>query len=154
MGESLRRIRGVLGTAATWGAGWWGVGFVGWATGLFPTALAFAIPTASVLATVGAIAGAGFATLLGATERDRTLGQLSLSRMATWGALGGAAIGLPMAIGMAPVAFLGTSVFVAVLGATSATATVALAKSADVPDRLSPSRSDPYPSFPAADGTE
>ena len=127
----MKRLRGVLGTAATWAAGWFGVGAIGWGLGLFPEALAFAIPTAGVLATVGAIAGAGFAVVLGLTDRRRTFEELTLPRMAAWGAIGGILIGVPMSIGMAPLGYVGLSSFLAILGAASATGSLALARVAD-----------------------
>jgi hypothetical protein len=136
----LKRLRGVLGTAATWAAGWFGLGAVGWGLGLFPEGLAFAIPTAGVLATVGAIAGAGFAVVLGFTDRRRTLDELTLPRIAAWGAIGGILIGVPMSIGMGPLGYIGLSSFLAILGAGSAAGSLALARVAD--DRVTIEKGD------------
>ena len=131
MMSGLRKLRGVLGTAVTWGASWFGVGAVGWALGLFPEGLAFAIPTAGVLATVGAIAGAAFATALTLIEDRKTLGDLTIPRISGWGAVGGILIGIPMAIGMTPIGVVAMCSFLATLGAGSAAGSLALARLAE-----------------------
>ncbi len=87
MKKWLRRIRGAVGTALTWAAGWSVVGAIfGTVLGRDPAALlglaySFAIP--------GFIGGAIFSAVLGIVEGRRRFDQMSLPRFAVWGALGG-----------------------------------------------------------------
>jgi hypothetical protein len=119
----LRRVRGVVGTALAWAAAW-----------AIPGLLA-GVPL-WILA--GAISGAGFAVVFATAERQRRLEDLSLKRMAAWGALGAvvsAALATPLLVvltggALEIVPFLAA---VTVLGAGSAVGTVAIAKRAAGP---------------------
>ena len=138
-----RRIRGVLGTALTWAAGWAGVGALFWV-----------IDGGSILAgavTVGIAGfatGAAFAVVLAIAEGRRTLDELALRRVAIWGGVGGLIVGgLTLAAvfaGGTPLpwsTWMGQLIRVASLGAGSAAGNVALARWAgraeltDGPDR-------------------
>lgn len=127
MNAWLRRLRGALGIGVTW-AGLWtavGLGLAGVLRILRPAdfdpgeGLGVILP---VLALVGFLSGLGFALLLSLSERKRTLGELSLPRVALWGLLGSAAIPL----------LLGTDgtmgVLTGLLGAVFASGTVAVAR--------------------------
>jgi hypothetical protein len=95
----MRRLRGLIGMATTWG-----VCFSALSSLVFLVArLSGALPvevfgTRMVLAiaargfVVGALAGAVFSLVLAAAERRRTLSGLSSGRVALWGFLGTAAI--------------------------------------------------------------
>ena len=94
----LRRARGILGTALVWCIAWLAMGS---AIGLYarlrtsPAVDArFVAWMAAAWALWGAVSGALFALTVLAGERRRTLAQLSVWRVATWGALG--ALGLPV----------------------------------------------------------
>jgi len=95
----LRRARGVLGTALVWAMAWLVIGSaVGLHAGVrtpTPGAARFVAWMAAGWALWGAVSGALFALAVLALERRRTLAQLSIWRVATWGALG--ALALPAA---------------------------------------------------------
>jgi len=134
----LRKLRGILGTGLTWAAGW-GALFGGmWA--------ALGSPFGAVLEAVaggaflGAFAGGSFAVILSIAERRRTLGELSLRRVALWGGIGGMTLilllsplalfrlleaGLPISAMLQFLIPLGIS---GALGAGFASGSVALAK--------------------------
>ena len=86
MNETLRRVRGLLGTALVWGTAWGGLTAAGallggdW-IGALTSGLAHFV--------VGAVAGGTFAGLLAIGERGRSLADLSPLRVAIWGATGG-----------------------------------------------------------------
>ena len=83
----LRRIRGVIGTGLTWAVGWAGV--VTGAVALLGVDLG-ALPGVALYQAIGGFfAGAGFALVLSIAERRHTLEELSLPRVAAWGAIGG-----------------------------------------------------------------
>ena len=95
----LRRLRGVLGTALIWALAWLPLGFlVPLLRGAPPECLY--CPTAWFIRFLvtwvgwGAVSGVLFAVVLMRAERSRSLGELSLPRTATWGAVG--TIGLPL----------------------------------------------------------
>ena len=108
----LRRLRGIAGSAFTWGVLWGALGAsayvvislvggsaasrpqldVGFLAGLFGTGFRF-------FGSIGAIAGGLFATAVSLGERRRTVGTLSPRRMMLWGALGGAALPVLSGIG-------------------------------------------------------
>ena len=119
----LRRLRGMLGMAVAWAVAW-----------AVPALLA-GVPL-WILA--GAISGAGFAVVFATAERERRLEDLSLKRMAVWGALGAvvsAAVATPLLLlatggALEVVPFL---IAVSMLGAGSAVGTVAIAKRATDP---------------------
>jgi multisubunit Na+/H+ antiporter MnhB subunit len=124
----LRRLRGVIGMGLTWGLALAGVGtLVGLIFGgTFVPGLAL---TGGFL---GFIVGSAFAVILSVAERRQSLGDLSLSRMALWGGIGGAlvagATNLFAGSGGLIWEFVAS---VAVFGALASTGTVALARRAD-----------------------
>jgi len=101
MTSLLRRLRGALGIGVTWGVLWAGLGLVFWLLmrALRPgdidpgEGLGRVLP---ILSLVGLLSGLGFAGILALAERRRTVGALSLGRVALWGLLGGVAIPLLM----------------------------------------------------------
>ena len=135
-----RWLRGALGIGVTWAALWMLIGVVLWGGfKLFQPGdidpgegLSHVLP---ILGLVGLLSGVGFATVLSLTERRRKLRELSLVRVALWGALGSAAI--PLVLG-APA---GEGWVASIFGAVFASASVAIArrgsdadKSLDGPD--------------------
>lgn len=142
------RLRGVLGISIVWAFAWLplGVGlglyrywsdqailsFLPRSLGRFLSHMAYA---AGLWMVAGAVSGAIFAVILALAERNRTLGTLSIRRLAIWGGIGSSLV---------PATFLtleafwfthgswwsGATVVVAVaaaLGAASAAATLKLA---------------------------
>lgn len=91
----LRRIRGAIGMGLTWAFGWAIAGvLIGVASKLFPGLPwnsffeVFDAPLPS-LAVPGFVAGVFFSIVLGIAARHRKFSELSLSRFAAWGAIGG-----------------------------------------------------------------
>src|SRR5258706_15316912 len=85
MRKWLRRIRGALGMGFTWAAAWFAVGFVPrWLFGVQTD-----LPIPLLFGGLGFFAGVTFSGLLMLTEDRRRLDQLSLPRIAVWGAIGG-----------------------------------------------------------------
>lgn len=138
----LRRLRAALGMGVTWALAW---GFVGGlielALNIFPN-----LPLPSIdmwiqtLAMPGFLGGLAFSSLLRVGEGRRRFDELSLSRFGAWGAAGGLAVGALVAFALgqglpreALVAILGTT---GVLGAASATGTLALARMSEDRDLL------------------
>ncbi|MEP6622707.1 MAG: hypothetical protein ABJE47_25520 [bacterium] len=160
-----RRARALLSTAALWGAAWSvpGLAWIGWLEMHRDDGLPFNLLTVVVYAflnwsLIGAIGGSVFALTLGLAERRRSsLDTLSMRRVISWGAIGGAAfplLVLPLVPIVAPEfarqlpaihnlaaalrqAILFGGVYGA-LGAISAGASLRLARRAD-PDLLSSS---------------
>lgn len=130
MRRFLRRIRGIIGTGLIWAAGF--VGFftvaqlvrVGMTLQIFP-GLAFR------WAIYGFLTGGTFAGILALTERHRKLEDLSLRRVALWGAVGGFLITCVWAsiYGMMPP--LWTLSEVSLLSAVFSSGSVALARRGD-----------------------
>jgi hypothetical protein len=132
----LRRIRGIVGTALTWAAGWGILGAVVSALSIVASGPWDGPPVAKMvflgalfLATYGFIAGLVFSLVVLAAERRRTLHQLTLPRVTAWGGLGG------VLMAAVPVAATGPSVLTGVfllmsglLGAGSAAASLAVAR--------------------------
>jgi tetrahydromethanopterin S-methyltransferase subunit F len=96
----LRRIRGALGMGATWAVGW---AFAGIAIGVLsrllpqlPWAAFFRVFDAPLpaLAIPGFVAGVLFSLVLSVAARRRSFEDLSISRFATWGAIGGVMVTL------------------------------------------------------------
>lgn len=132
---SLRRLRGALGTGLTWAVGWGALGAVhGFLVGIFnPRYWTLANPivdTALGYSIAGLIAGTGFSALIGWLGRRSTLEQLSRTRVALWGAAGGALVpvlvhltrGLTSSAGWGDVAL--TASVTAILGTGSALASL------------------------------
>ena len=94
MNKLLKRIRGVLGTALTWAAAWSTIGAI-WAVlpGVSPvggpSVLELVVAFVAQFAAMGFVGGAAFSVVLGITEGRRRFDQMSLSRFAAWGAVGG-----------------------------------------------------------------
>ena len=134
MDNGLRRLRGAAGIAVTWGSLWAAIGVV------LTLAIGVLRPeeidpgegpgkVAAVLGLVGFLSGLGFAAILYMGEKRRTIRELSLGRVALWGAVSAAAI--PGLIG-APVSegwITGT------LGAIFAAGSVAVARRATLRGR-------------------
>ncbi len=139
----LRRLRGVIGTALTWGTSWATVGLV-----LGSIALRFVppgvLPADALFQTtlrwgiLGTVSGAAFAIALSLAEkrRARAVDELTGRRVAWWGAVGGAALPaavLPFVALTVPAALIPALFLVPVgsaLGAASAAASLRLARRA------------------------
>jgi hypothetical protein len=136
MKQFLRRLRGIIGTGLTWAVGWMGlIGLV-----VFPVLALFGAPIFSdfglylknvfIVGQLGFIAGGSFGLVLTALERRKKLENLSFTRIALWGGIGGlvlVAISGPASGG----SFLGPIIFFTLMGIGSATGTVLLAKRSD-----------------------
>jgi len=121
----LQNLRGVLGIGVTWGILWAAVATsVGMIIGVMDPDSIDAGEEPIVLGlmsgVVGFISGVVFAILLSVAERRKTILDLSLSRVAMWGILVGAA--LPLLTGKD----IRMMLFTGPLGAVSATASVAI----------------------------
>ena len=85
MGNWMRRVRGAIGIGVVWALAWGAVGGVPrWVFGFNTDA-----PLPLIFGVLGFIAGITFAALLALAEGRRRFDQMSLSRFAGWGALGG-----------------------------------------------------------------
>jgi hypothetical protein len=141
MSTWLRRIRASLTMGVLWAAGW---GFVGGLIELADNVIPGLTIFDSVdmwiqtLAIPGFLGGALFATALSLGDGRRRFAELSLPRIAVWGALGGVALGaLGLSLGLGRSAlgafWLRTVVVMTpltVLCSASAVATLALARAA------------------------
>lgn len=135
-----RRIRGALGLGLTWGMAWFGAGMllllvVGPDAADVPFPLGFGM--------FGFLAGATFSVILGIAGRRRSFDQISLPRIAAWGAAGG----LALCAGFVAVAALGGETtplehvgllapLFSAAGAASAGGSLALARRATEPASL------------------
>ena len=127
----LQRLRGAVGTALVWAAGWSGAGVVFALLGLFGSlAPAEYAVFAGVFAMMGFISGAAFSAVLSITEGRRRFDEMSLPRFAAWGAVGGVLLQLVM-IGLGQGAGIPMIVFSAFAGAGFASGSLALARRAD-----------------------
>ena len=143
MKKLLQKFRGLMGVGITWGALWSGIGagigvVIGvvrpevwqWTNPIFEWALGMGL--------YGLASGVGFGALLTLREGRKTLLDLSLRRVALWGALGGAVMPLFFgAIGMFPAGttvadVLGAIAVTGFLGGTFAPASVAIAQRAEL----------------------
>jgi len=95
---------------------------------------------ALVLGTAGVLSGMGFGLVLAALERGRRLREVSLLRVALWGAVGSATIPL-----LTPVAD-SMIIFTCPLGALLASASVAIARRPQLPGRDRPALEPDTPS--------
>jgi hypothetical protein len=126
----LRRLRGVAGTGLTWAVGW--AGLVTGIVALFGVDLGILPRVALYQAIGGFFAGTGFALVLSIAERRHTLEELSLLRVAAWGAIGGL-----LAHGVVGLLVFGTDLLwldvaiTGVLAGSFATGSVALARRED-----------------------
>lgn len=130
MKRLLMRVRGVLGTAFTWAVAWVGLGAgIGALAGL---PLSYLLRMALNSSVAGFIAGASFAVILSVAERERSLRDLSLRRVALWGAVGGLLLSfIPMAFGVPVPYLLGPLVINVGIGAGMAAGSVVLARRAE-----------------------
>ena len=130
MSALLRQLRGLIGISLAWGVLW---ALVIMAIGAViqivdPDSIdpgEGLLVAAGIIGFQGLVAGAGFGLFLALTETRKRILNLSLIRVATWGFLASAA--LPFVTGM-PV---GMVWFVCLLGTGSATASIAIAQSAE-----------------------
>lgn len=127
----LQRLRGVVGTALTWAVGWCIAGMLIGTTGLFGNlALVEYVIFGGVFAVLGFIGGTAFSVVLSLIEGRRRFDQMSLSRFAVWGAIGGALMSLTVtALGEG--GGLATWVFYMALGSGSAAGSLAVARRAE-----------------------
>ena len=97
----LRRIRGIVGTALTWAAGWGILGAVGFPLAVLVSNLPAGeiVPGILTMATFGMLTGGLFSLVVMAAERRRTLDQLNLGRVAAWGGLGSTLLIVGLAYG-------------------------------------------------------
>ncbi len=139
MNAILRKVRGLLGFGATWGTLWAGIGAgVGAVLGMIsPELYAWGNPViewAVGFGVYGLVSGVGFASFLSLGEGRKTLGDLSLGRVALWGVLGSAAVPLLFTgffdAGVGVVDILETIALTGVLGGTFAPGSVVLARRA------------------------
>jgi hypothetical protein len=85
MGKWMRRIRGAIGMGFTWAAAWFVAGLVPrWVFGFNAD-----VPFPLVFGVLGFMAGVTFSGVLMVTESRRGFDQMTLSRFAAWGAVGG-----------------------------------------------------------------
>ena len=131
MGRFLRRLRGIFSTGLLWAVGWAGVTI---ATGLV-SGIPFRFVGFLALEGVvkGFIAGGAFAGILSIAEGHRTLQDLSLKRVALWGAIGGnllllLAMPVLLSLGAPMVSTLTGVITNGLLGAGFASGSVALAR--------------------------
>ncbi|HSC71883.1 MAG TPA: hypothetical protein VLH58_11045 [Candidatus Methylomirabilis sp.] len=123
----FQRIRGSVAVALTWAASWALLGaLLGMIYGVLrpqdvdPGETPLAI--AKTLGIAGFISGTGFALMLSFLERGRALRDVAVSRVALWGALGGAIVPLLTAVSDSQV------LWTSPLGALLATSTIAVAR--------------------------
>ena len=146
----MRRIRGVVGMGLTWAFGWAVAGVLIGVSSLLLPGLpwdaffeVFDAPLPA-LAVPGFFAGVFFSAVLGIAGRRRRFSELSLPRVAAWGALGGVLLTLfpfaLVAVGLASRegSDMGTSQILAVimplfvlLSALSASVTLIIARAAE-----------------------
>ena len=81
----LRRVRGAIGVGITWGLAWGSVGFALAVATRFKTDAPFPI----IFTVLGFMAGVIFSTVLALTAGRRQFEEMSLTRFAWWGAMGG-----------------------------------------------------------------
>jgi hypothetical protein len=147
----LRRTKGAIGMGLTWAVGWMPIGALV-AMGLFVVGLdppglpGFVWRYATLFGALGFVGGTVFSAVLRVAEGRRRFEELSFPRFAAWGAVGGLILGgLAITAGLwgpglqtidAVIAGMST-----VLGASSAAATLALARKAESQERIKGDRS-------------
>lgn len=129
----LQRVRSAVVLGLIWAIGW---GFVGGAVmeGIVDPHGRIADIWPAVLGIPGFFGGILFSAVFSIAERRRRFDELSLPRFGAWGAAAGALLALPAII----VLGLGAGIIVplTVLGAVSATGSLALARRADDRERI------------------
>ncbi|MGE3614758.1 MAG: hypothetical protein AB7L66_02710 [Gemmatimonadales bacterium] len=143
MGTWLRRLRGAFGMGMTWAVGWAGAGLlIGVVSLVLPLDWFFRIFDAPLpaLAIPGFLAGVLFSLVLAVAGRHRRFSDLSLPRVAAWGAAGGLGLSLlPAALAAIGLASLNPELPIwritlalaipsTILGALSAAATLTIAR--------------------------
>jgi len=123
----LRKARGVLAVALTWGVLWWAIGMiVGLVIGVVdPDSIdpgEEPLVVGWIIGLVGFLSGLAFGLLLSLAEHRKTILDLSLPRVALWGILGAAA---PLLLTGMPD---GMVVVTCPLGAVFAAASIAIAR--------------------------
>ena len=126
----FRKLRGMLGVGLTWGLAWAVLGaLLALAVGaLHPQVLdAGETPAriAVILGIAGFVSGTGFALALWLLERGRTPRDLSLARVALWGAVGAAIVPLFTGVDNSQL------IWTCPLGALLATTSVTIARGAE-----------------------
>ncbi len=130
MSVLFRKLRGIVGVGLTWGLIWAALGaLLGIVYGvLSPQDVdpgESPVDIARMLGIAGFISGAGFALMLALLERGRTLRDVSRSRVALWGVVGGAIIPLLTSVDDSQV------FWTCPVGALLAAGTVAVARRAE-----------------------
>ncbi|MCI0434518.1 MAG: hypothetical protein L0271_12890 [Gemmatimonadetes bacterium] len=131
MSHLFRRVRGALGLAATWGLVWGAIfAILGVIVGIVDPGSIDAgegpIRIAGIGAIFGLVSGAVFGVVLSLAERGKSIPELSLKRVALWGALATAVYPL-----LTPVDN-GMLFFLCPIGAALAAGLVAAAKKAEL----------------------
>ena len=139
MKKWLRRINGAVGMGLTWAAAWGGVGAIlgllgfFWPPSMGPPLILGPVGGLVSFGVAGFIAGGTFSTVLGITEGRRRFDEMSLPRFAFGGALGGLLLSMLFVLGGGGGSLdsLGIYGVITLLGAGSASASLALARRAD-----------------------
>ena len=124
----LRRIRGAIGMGLTWGIAWFIPGFIPrWVLGMDGD-----LPFPILFFGLGVISGITFSAILALTEGRRRLDQMSVPRLAAWGAAGGLLLSALFVQGVSYsiVQVLGISTTFALASAASASGSLLLARRA------------------------
>ena len=127
MRKWMRRARGAIGIGLTWAATWFGAGIIFMVVAAPHPENPFFV----AWGVLGFIAGVAFASILGVVERQRGIDQLSLPRVAGWGALGGLSLAVIVQAAGVVGQFLLIAPLFALAGAGCAAATLALARKGD-----------------------
>src|SRR5690349_17234217 len=129
MNRWIRRIRAAIGVGLTWAAAWFGVGMI---LLLIVGIGAADVPFPLFFGLLGFLAGATFSGILALLAGRRTFDQMSLTRFALGGALGGLILAgvVNVAAGPGPELMVVGPVF-ALAGAISAAGTLAIARRAE-----------------------
>ena len=131
----MRRIRGAIGMGVTWAAAWFGAGMF---LLLIVGPHAADVPFPLGFGALGFLAGATFSAVLGVVEGRRSFDQMSLSRFAGWGAVGGVLLAgiFVLGAGIGGPAFLVLAPVFGLSSAACAAGSLALARMADGGDVL------------------
>jgi len=134
----LRRLRGILGTGLTWAFGWIGLFgaylLVRMAIGASLAGYEFFLPLLEevfAVGTMGFLAGSTFGLALSILERHKRLEDLTFTRIALWGGLGGLAVVALLSGWVGGWGDPAGVIFYSILGVGSATGTLVLAKRAE-----------------------
>jgi hypothetical protein len=128
MKKWLTRIRGAIGIGLTWAIAWFGAGLillaiVGVGAADVPFPLFFAL--------LGFLAGVTFSGILGIVEGRRRFDQMSLSRFALWGGVGGILLSVVLSLFVGGGALPVLAPIFALSGAGCAAGSLALARLAE-----------------------